>query len=150
MISAKLSRYSDPPDIRKTQAVTQNVQLVLAALLLLQIKHYICDFVIQTPYQFMNKGIYGHPGGIIHSGTHALTTIVVFLVITPSFALGAAIVIGEFIIHYHVDWTKEQTLRRRKWVFPQSKFWWVFGLDQFLHQFTYLGIVAILAGARGL
>lgn len=139
-----------PPEIHETQAVTQNVQLVLAALALLQIKHFICDFIIQTPYQFLNKGTYGHPGGLIHAGTHALTSMVIFLLIPPTFVLGAAIVIGEFVIHYHIDWMKEQTVKRRKWVFPQAEFWWVFGFDQFLHQFTYLGIVAILASARGL
>ncbi len=83
-------------------------------------------------------------------GSHALASMVIFLLITPSFALGAAIIIGEFIIHYHIDWMKEQTFKRKKWVFPQAEFWWVFGFDQFLHQFTYLGIVAILASARGL
>ena len=130
--------------------MTETVWAVLAVLLYLQVKHFVCDFIIQTPYQFLNKGTYGHPGGVIHAGLHALTSMVIFLLITPSFALGAAIVIGEFILHYHIDWTKEQTVKRKKWVFPQSEFWWVFGFDQFLHQFTYLGIVAVLASARGL
>jgi hypothetical protein len=125
--------------------VTQNVLLVLGALAVLQIKHFVCDFVIQTPYQFLNKGIYGHPGGLIHAGLHALTGMAAFLVLTPPLAVGAAIVVAEFLVHYHIDWLKEQTVKRRKWVFPHAEFWWVFGFDQFLHQFTYLGIVAVLA-----
>jgi len=129
--------------------VTQNVLLVLAALAVLQIKHFVCDFVIQTSYQFRNKGIYGHPGGLIHAGLHAATSIAVFLVLTPPLAVGVGIVVAEFILHYHIDWLKEQIVKREQWVFPQAEFWWVFGFDQFLHQFTYLGIVAVLAYAVG-
>ena len=129
--------------------MTQNVLLVLAALAVLQIKHFVCDFVIQTPYQFRNKGIYGHPGGLIHAGLHALASMAVFFILTPPLAVGAAIVAVEFVVHYHIDWLKEQTVKREQWVFPQAEFWWVFGFDQFLHQFTYLGIVAVLAYTAG-
>lgn len=129
--------------------MTHDVQLVLAALAVLQIKHFVCDFMIQTPYQFLNKGIYGHPGGLLHAGLHALLTTTVFFLLTPPLVLGIAIVIVEFVLHYHIDWLKELTFKRRKWVFPQAEFWWVFGFDQFLHQFTYLGIVAVLAATLG-
>jgi hypothetical protein len=126
------------------------VQLVLLVLLILQLKHFVADFLIQTPYQFLNKGKYGHPGGFIHAGIHALGSMLAFFVITPSFRLGAAIVIGEFIAHYHIDWLKENTVKRQQWVFPQSEFWWTFGADQALHQLTYLVIAAILAWGAGL
>jgi len=65
--------------------------LILTVLLILQIKHFFCDFVLQTPYQFLNKGIYGHPGGFIHAGLHASTSMIAFFVIRPSLTLGAAI-----------------------------------------------------------
>jgi hypothetical protein len=126
------------------------VQLILLALLILQLKHFVADFLIQTPYQFLNKGIYGHPGGIIHAGIHALGSTLAFFVITPSLGLGIAIVIGEFIAHYHIDWLKENTVKRQQWVFPQSEFWWTFGADQALHQLTYLVIAAVLAWGAGI
>ena len=129
--------------------MTDQVQLVLVALLILQFKHFIADFVLQTPYQFLNKGKYGHPGGAIHAGIHALGSTLAFLVIRPSLALGAAIVIGEFIAHYHIDWLKERTVKVNQWVFPQSEFWWTFGADQALHQVTYVVIVAVLAWGAG-
>jgi len=129
--------------------VTDQVQLVLVALLILQFKHFIADFVLQTPYQFLNKGKYGHPGGAIHAGIHALGSTLAFLAIRPSLALGAAIVIGEFIAHYHIDWLKERTVKVNQWVFPQSEFWWTFGADQALHQVTYVVIVAVLAWGAG-
>ena len=49
-----------------------NGPVVIAALLL--VKHFVCDFVVQTPYQIMNKGRYGHPGGLLHAGIHAAAT----------------------------------------------------------------------------
>lgn len=129
--------------------MTDQVQLVLVALLILQFKHFIADFVLQTPYQFLNKGKYGHPGGAIHAGIHALGSTLAFLAIRPSLALGAAIMIGEFIAHYHIDWLKERTVKVNQWVFPQSEFWWTFGADQALHQVTYVVIVAVLAWGAG-
>ena len=130
--------------------MTQQVQLVLLALLILQLKHFVADFLLQTPYQFMNKGTYGHPGGVVHAGIHAIGSLLAFLVITPRLGVGIAIFIGEFIAHYHIDWLKENTVRRQKWVFPQAEFWWTFGTDQALHQLTYLMIVAVLAWSAGL
>jgi hypothetical protein len=132
------------------KAVTKQVLLVLAALLVLQLKHFIADFVLQSPYQFLNKGKYGHPGGVIHAGIHVLGMLFAFLVITPSLLLGAIIVAGEFIAHYHIDWLKERTVKYNQWVFPQSEFWWTFGADQALHQVTYVAIVAALAWGAGL
>jgi hypothetical protein len=136
--------------VPKDSAVTDPVFLVLAALLVLQLKHFIADFVLQSSYQFLNKGKYGHPGGILHAAIHALGSLFAFLVIAPTLVLGAAIVIGEFIVHYHIDWLKERTVRANQWVFPQSEFWWTFGADQAAHQATYVAIAALLAWNAGL
>jgi hypothetical protein len=130
--------------------VTAHVFLVLAALLILQFKHFVADFVLQSSYQFLNKGKYGHPGGILHAAIHALGTLPAFLVIAPTFALGAVIIVGEFVVHYHIDWLKERTVRTNQWVFPQAEFWWTFGADQAAHQATYVVIVAMLAWGAGL
>lgn len=134
----------------KEPILSSQVQLVLAALLILQIKHFVADFVLQTPYQFLNKGIYGHPGGIIHAGIHAIGSLLAFFVITPSLRLGLAIFVCELVVHYHIDWLKEGTVKRQQWVFPQAEFWWTFGADQVLHQLTYLAMAGALAWGAGL
>jgi hypothetical protein len=105
----------------------------------------VADFVLQTPYQYLNKGTYGHPGGLIHAAIHVAGTLFAFLAIAPAPAVGAAIIAGEFVAHYHIDWFKEATVKRREWKFPQAEFWWTFGADQGLHQVTYLAIAAVLA-----
>ncbi len=130
--------------------MSRSAQLILIVLFILAVKHFIFDYLSQTEYQYRNKGTYGHPGGILHAGLHALGTLPVFLVIAPPLALGLAIVVGEFIVHYHLDWTKEQILRRTHWAYPTARYWWVFGADQLMHQLTYVAIAALLARGAGL
>ena len=112
-------------------------------LFLLMVKHFLFDFIFQTSYQLKNKGTYGHPGGILHSGLHVVGTALVLLFVMPAAAIWAAILVGEFVVHYHIDWCKEQITRR--WAKANGVFfWWMIGLDQLLHYLTYLAITAIL------
>jgi hypothetical protein len=55
---------------------------MLLLLFLLFTKHLILDFLYQPPYQWKNKGTYGHLGGIVHAGQHALATFSVLLFFT--------------------------------------------------------------------
>lgn len=118
---------------------------ILLAFVVLAIKHTLADYTLQTPYQIRNKGRYGHPGGLLHAGTHILLTLPVFLVLpASSVALAAAILAGEFLLHYHLDWSKEQLTKRYKLTQKDTMFWNLFGLDQLLHMLSYVAIIAIL------
>ena len=118
---------------------------VIAVLTWLEIKHLAFDYVLQTPFQFRNKGTYGHLGGVLHAGMHALGTVPAFFILPPGWPLGILIVVGEFIVHYHVDWSKEQSLRRLKLTTTDAWYWRIYGLDQFAHQATYVVIAGLLA-----
>jgi len=124
--------------------VAQSGGALLIVLLILEVKHFICDYPLQVPYQLKNKGTYGHPGGIVHAGIHAFGTALAFLVIPPTLAIGLAIMVGEFIIHYHIDWTKEQYMRRKALTQSDARFWYALGADQLAHHLTYVGIAAVL------
>jgi hypothetical protein len=127
------------------------VLLVLAAVAVLMFKHAVADFFLQTPYQYLNKGTYGHPGGILHSGIHVALTPLVYLVLAPvSLALAAGLAAGEFLAHYHIDWLKEQIVRRNYWSMHDRGFWYALGTDQFIHGLTYLLIVGVLVAYAGL
>lgn len=116
---------------------------VLTLLALLFTKHFFVDFPLQTPFQFLNKGTYGHPGGLLHSGYHALATFLIVLLFNPVFALALAAL--DFAVHYHVDWAKVQLNEKYKWKADTHKeFWWLLGLDQYLHALTYFAIAYIL------
>ena len=118
---------------------------ILLAFIALSVKHTIADYVFQTPYQFRNKGIYGHPGGLLHSTLHVLFTLPVFLILPPAtMELALAIIIGEFAIHYHLDWGKEQLVKRHSLTQSDQRYWYLFGIDQLGHSVTYVAIIALL------
>ena len=113
----------------------------------LAVKHTAGDFFLQTPYQYKNKGIYGHPGGLLHAGIHAGLTAPVFAILAPEGGgMVAAILAGEFVAHYHIDWLKERIVKDYGLEMGYPWFWRVLGVDQLLHGLTYVAIIALLAG----
>ena len=117
------------------------------ALVLLEVKHFICDFVVQTGYQVSNKGTYGHPGGLLHAGLHGIASLPAIILLTRSPLVIAVIVVSEFIVHYHVDWLKAAINRVRGLSYDDLLYWVVFGADQFVHQVTYIVILGVLVRA---
>lgn len=116
---------------------------MIEILLFLFVKHFIVDFLAQTPYQYLNKGKYGHPGGILHSGLHGIATYIILVAYAIPLALTFALF--DFLVHYHIDWGKVNINNHYGWTATNSeKFWWLLGLDQFLHYMTYLIIVSLL------
>lgn len=125
--------------------VIAGVHLVLAAMAYLLIKHCIADFILQTENQRRGKGVYGALGGITHSLTHVALTAPVFLLL-PALGAGsvAALLAGEFVIHYHLDWAKDQITHRNGWTTRDTAFWWALGIDQLLHGLTYVALLFLV------
>lgn len=110
---------------------------------LLFTKHFIIDFPLQWEYQWQNKGTYGHPGGLIHAALHGIGTYLCFIWFDIAIALIFAF--ADVIIHYHIDWAKMNLNTHFSWR-PESseKFWWLLGLDQYLHALTYITMIGLL------
>ena len=125
-------------------ALSGDVQTVLLAMAYLLVKHCLADFLFQTETQRLTKGDYGAVGGITHSLTHIVLTAPVFALL-PSIGFGAvvALLAGEFTIHYHIDWLKEQVIRRNGWTSRETSFWWALGIDQLAHGLTYVALLAL-------
>lgn len=105
------------------------------------IKHFVCDYPLQAcPWQYRNKGTYGHPCGIVHAGLHGLATFLGLFILRPEYAL--ALALADFAVHYHIDWAK-MNIGRRFNLLPTNgeMFWQVLGLDQLLHYLTYFAII---------
>jgi hypothetical protein len=118
------------------------VHAALAATSYLLVKHAAADFFLQTDAIFRQKGNYGAPGGLQHAFIHiVLTAPVFFLFPGGSLGLATGILAAEFLVHYHVDWTKEQIVRRNGWTTKDRLFWWALGFDQLLHGLTYTAIL---------
>lgn len=105
-------------------------------------KHFIIDFPLQaSPYQYKNKGTYGHPGGLVHSGLHLLGTLIVMLFFVSPF-MALVIAIADGVIHYHIDWAKMNINAKMGWgPTTHEQYWSLLGFDQYLHAMTYLWIV---------
>lgn len=118
---------------------------MILLLSLLTLKHFVWDFWYQPPYMWQNKGTFLHPGGILHSGLHAVTTFILltFFMANP---LGALILaVGEFLVHYTMDFCKMNLNRIKGWgATTHNEFWILTGFDQLVHSFTYIAIIAIL------
>jgi hypothetical protein len=42
--------------------------MLLLAIFAFQIKHFVCNVVLQTEYQVLQKAIYGRSGGLVSAG----------------------------------------------------------------------------------
>lgn len=117
---------------------------VFALLALFGIKHFLADFVWQFDYMVKEKGIYGATGGLHHAFLHASLT---FFVLIPfcDTATGLLLLpLFDFIVHYHIDWAKQQL--NRGLTPADRKFWFWLGADQAAHYLTYVGIIYVVTG----
>lgn len=120
-----------------------NDSLILITLLFT--KHFIVDFPLQTRYQWSNKGTYGHGGGILHAWLHGMGTLLCFYWFAPVAAWYLAL--ADMVIHYHIDWAKMNLNAKLGWgPTTHEQFWWLLGLDQFLHALTYIMFVYTVTG----
>jgi len=109
-------------------------------------KHFIFDYPLQGPFQYKNKGTYGHLGGQVHAFLQGLGTFLVLMLVLPvtkdSFFWAFIFSYVDGFVHYHVDWAK-MNLNRYWKLGPTTseQFWWLLGFDQYLHYLTYLYII---------
>lgn len=121
--------------------MTQNE--ILLFLLLIGVKHFVVDFPLQGPYQWKNKGRYGHLGGVLHASLHLAGTFFVVLCFA-SFQTALFLALLDGVIHYHIDWLKMRLNDRLGWTPATPQFWWLLGFDQFAHYLTYVLILYFL------
>jgi hypothetical protein len=115
----------------------------LTLLTLLLMKHFVCDFMLQRKYQYLNKGSYGHPGGLLHAAIHIVGAFGVLApFIDPILALKLALLDG--LVHYHIDFAKSNVNRKMELQIQHNQYWALLGFDQLLHQLTYVGIVCAI------
>lgn len=123
--------------------VSIDLYVLLAVAIFLQTKHLVVDFYLQTPYMYLNKGTFLHPGGLIHAAFHALVTIVGLTSLPLDFGWLLTIGAVEFFVHYFMDWTKVNVCRWWDYHPKTAKFWEWLGLDQWVHQLNYIFTLAV-------
>jgi hypothetical protein len=131
--------------------------MLIKILIWLTIKHWCCDWLLQTPFQYLNKGKYGHPGGLLHVVIAMLGSLYVITLLDGDkpvpwvrdyhhpasvlMRLMITLVAIEGLIHYHCDWAKENICRWAGWHANNSEWYWrLIGLTQGINQITYIGM----------
>lgn len=78
--------------------------------LLLALKHFVCDGPLQGAYQYLNKGKFLHPGGLLHASLHGLCTFMIFWGLGyPEFG------VFDFLAHYFIDLLKTKLTAGYGW-----------------------------------
>jgi Protein of unknown function (DUF3307) len=122
---------------------TQDLIPVLALIACLQAKHFICDGLLQTKAMVDSKSVYGDRMGLVHAALHGIGTVLILAVFGFKFSVVISLAVLDAVIHYHVDYAKENIVKNAGWTSHEAKFWWALSADQMLHQFTYLLLVAL-------
>ncbi len=112
------------------------IQAALTVFFILQVKHFLADFVWQTDRMVLEKGIYGARYGIYHSLVQSAGTFIAFAWMHPT--VGAITAVFEFLAHYHIDWAKININKRYHYTPQDKQFWFWLGIDQLAHQLTYV------------
>lgn len=121
--------------------MTDVLQDALILLILLQVKHLFADFYLQTPRMLAGRGEYLHLGRAQHVGVHAVGSIIVLMVMGTAMPALAIIVIAECIAHYHIDYGKGRHSEITGYTPADPGYWRAMGLDQALHQLTYVVMI---------
>lgn len=111
---------------------------VLVLICLLQIKHMFADYFLQTKRMLSGRGEYFHMGRAQHAGVHSVLSLLVLLVIGAPIPFVLALVLAEWVVHFHIDWGKGRYTEIQNYDHLHAGYWRAYGFDQTLHQLTYV------------
>jgi hypothetical protein len=121
--------------------------LLIGLLVWLQVKHFIADYLLQSPWIIAGKGHLDRPGGYAHAVVHIIGTAPALIYVGLGGGLIALLLAAEFIIHFTVDHIKALQARKEPQSLASARFWAMHGADQLAHHLTYSGIIFIVIRA---
>lgn len=116
---------------------------LLLLMCLLQIKHMLADYFLQTKSMLDGRDEYAHFGRFLHAGVHAVGTFIALLVVGAHLSFILPVILAEWAIHFHIDWWKGRHTTDQNLTPADAAYWRASGIDQALHQFTYVAIVGL-------
>ena len=122
---------------------------LLILYLLFRLKHFACDFMLQTGWMALNKGKPGRDGYralFSHTAIHAIGALLIILAFAPSLWWLAFV---DLIIHSLVDRSKGVVTFQKGWKPKDTAFWWAFGVDQELHNLTHIAYIVLIFMHKG-
>lgn len=129
-------------------AVVMALGMFLLIAIMYQIKHFICDYPLQTPYMLGKfKPGWEFLGPLAaHCGVHALFTFTLSSYLLwdreSTFFFAGWLASVDFVIHFIMDRIKAgpKYLGRFKDMYHKY-FWWSLGFDQMVHHLTHYFII---------
>ncbi|MFK7745814.1 MAG: DUF3307 domain-containing protein [Roseobacter sp.] len=110
-------------------------------MILLQAKHMFGDYFLQTKIMLDGREAYFHFGRVLHAAVHAAGSFVAFMIVGAPLAFTFLIVIAELVVHFHIDWWKGYHTSSRNLTPAKGAYWRATGIDQALHQLTYICMI---------
>ena len=110
---------------------------------LLTVKHMLADYFLQTGAMLANRGLYLHAGRAAHCAVHVVCTAICFGIMGLPLGLSLVVMAAEFVVHFHIDWAKGKWSDVRQHGPADAGYWRAFGVDQTLHQLTYVAMVLV-------
>ncbi len=111
---------------------------------LFRFKQLVCDYLLQTDWMALNKGLPGKEGYralLTHAAVHGLGTLMVTVIFAPGLWWLGLI---DFVVHSLIDRIKGDITRKMGWTPKDTAFWWAIGLDQEAHNFTHLAYIVVI------
>ena len=125
--------------------------LVFFGLLIgLEIKHFVADYLLQPGWMLAGKGNVLEFGGYAHAGIDAGMSLIILLLVGTPIGLALALFAAEFVLHYALDYAKIHYSTGVHVENRPARFWALHGVDQLLHQLTYVVMIYLVVRALGL
>ena len=117
---------------------------IFTLLVLFQLKHFICDYPLQTQYMLGKMQATGWIQPLAaHAAVHSLATYIITMYFVGPFT-AIIFALADFIIHFTVDRIKASPKLGGKFNPTQPYFWWALGADQMAHHLTHYVFIYIL------
>lgn len=114
-----------------------------------RLKHFVCDFMLQSDWMALTKGKAGKAGYkalFSHTLIHAAGTFAIVMAFAPALWWLAIV---DFVVHSAVDRIKGVMTLNKGWKTNNTLFWWAFGIDQELHNFTHIAYLVVIFVYKG-
>jgi hypothetical protein len=111
---------------------------VLSLFFMFQIKHFVCDFLLQNQYMLGKFKDWPHfiKPLAAHSMVNALGTLLIGCILAPRLALSWFSV--DLISHFIIDRIKARRTAKLGLTAKDALFWFLIGADQMAHQLIYI------------
>lgn len=110
-----------------------------------QVKHFICDYPLQTEYML---GKFKDVGWVLplqqHCFVHAIGTLLICLFATDNQVLIMTLPLLDFVLHFTMDRVKASSKMLGRFKIENKFFWWSLGFDQMFHHLTHYLIIFII------